>query len=234
MSIVTTALWRLLAVAFLVTAAGMPLPAQAAPAAGARAFASETGVASWYGEPFHGRKTANGETYDMLAMTAAHKTLPFGTLVLVTNLSNGSQVVVRINDRGPFIAGRIIDVSKAAAVMLGLDRSGTARVEIRPAPGGAEASAGAEASKGAKPGLKPVFPDSPTTRAAFSLQLGSYRDASNAKAQLERLSAMGLKAVIERSGSYHRVIVYVAADEKARVEASLRAAGCKDWLVRAL
>lgn len=91
----------------------------------------ERGIASWYGRKFHGRRTASGEPYDMYRMTAAHRTLPIPSYVRVTNLRNGKSVVVRINDRGPFHPGRIIDLSYAAAVKLGLDLSGTAPVEIR-------------------------------------------------------------------------------------------------------
>lgn len=89
------------------------------------------GTASWYGPGFHGNITANGERYNMQAMTAAHKTLPFDTRVLVTNLENGLQAVVRINDRGPFHQGRIIDLSKKAAQKLGLFRKGHARVHLK-------------------------------------------------------------------------------------------------------
>lgn len=90
----------------------------------------ERGVASWYGPRFHGKKTANGETYNMHAMTAAHKTLPFNTLVRVEDLETGKEVTVRINDRGPFIKGRIIDLSYASAKMLNLEGRGIARVKI--------------------------------------------------------------------------------------------------------
>ncbi len=90
----------------------------------------QSGVASWYGGNFHGRKTANGETYNMNALTAAHKTLPFGTKVRVTNTRNGGSVVVRINDRGPFIAGRVIDLSRAAASQIGVTSSGVAPVKL--------------------------------------------------------------------------------------------------------
>lgn len=88
------------------------------------------GIASWYGPNFHGKKTSNGETYNMNAMTAAHKTLPMNTMVRVTNLSSGAQTTVRINDRGPFVAGRIIDLSKAAATSIGMIGAGTARVKL--------------------------------------------------------------------------------------------------------
>lgn len=92
---------------------------------------AEKGVASWYGKKFHGRRTSNGEKYDMYAMTAAHKSLPLPTYVQVTNLSNGRSVVVRVNDRGPFHQNRIIDLSYAAAQKLDMVRSGTALVEVR-------------------------------------------------------------------------------------------------------
>ncbi|MBC7755900.1 MAG: septal ring lytic transglycosylase RlpA family protein [Bdellovibrio sp.] len=88
------------------------------------------GLASFYGGKFNGRRTASGEKFNHHALTAAHKTLPFGSKVQVTNLRNGKSVVVRINDRGPFVKGRIIDLSKAAAKQIGLSSSGTARVKL--------------------------------------------------------------------------------------------------------
>ena len=88
------------------------------------------GVASYYGRRFHGRPTANGERFDMNALTAAHKTLPFGSRVRVTNPRNGASVVVRVNDRGPFVRGRDIDVSRAAAEQLGIVGAGHGRVEL--------------------------------------------------------------------------------------------------------
>ncbi len=92
--------------------------------------AVEEGIASFYGEPFHGRPTASGETFNMNDMTAAHKTLPFGTVVDVFDLDTGNRVRVRINDRGPFVAGRILDLSQGAARALGTLTKGTARVRL--------------------------------------------------------------------------------------------------------
>ena len=89
------------------------------------------GRASWYGPGFHGRTTANGERFNQNAMTAAHRSLPFGTRVKVTNLNNGRSVIVRINDRGPFAKGRVIDLSKAAAGVIGMLNSGTAPVRLQ-------------------------------------------------------------------------------------------------------
>lgn len=103
----------------------------------------QVGEASWYGPDFHGKTTANGERYNMLLMTAAHRTLPFNTLVRVTNLDNGRTAVVRINDRGPFLKGRILDLSYTAARALGANLPGVIRVRIEvvgkasPPPAGA-------------------------------------------------------------------------------------------------
>lgn len=91
----------------------------------------ETGIASWYGPGFHKRATANGETYNENELTAAHKTLPMPSLVRVTNLDNGRSIVVRINDRGPFVAGRIIDMSRRGAQLLGFEQQGTAKVRVQ-------------------------------------------------------------------------------------------------------
>src|SRR5512145_2955948 len=99
------------------------------PGLAAEGFAAK-GIASWYGADFHGRRTANGETFDRFQFSAAHRSLPFGTLLLVTLESSGKRVVVRVNDRGPFIEGRIIDLSEAAAKAIGLDAQGLGRVAL--------------------------------------------------------------------------------------------------------
>ncbi|HEX5421818.1 MAG TPA: septal ring lytic transglycosylase RlpA family protein [Gammaproteobacteria bacterium] len=131
----------------------------------------ERGVASWYGPQFHKRMTSSGEPYDMYAMTAAHKTLPLPTWVEVTNLENGRRVVVKVNDRGPFVKHRLIDLSYAAAKELGIVRNGTARVEVR--------------ALGAPQILRT---DSGATTAA--VQTGSLAEAGNATpAEAERRSA---------------------------------------------
>lgn len=97
---------------------------------GERPRYTEVGLASWYGPAHDGRATASGERFDMEAMTGAHRTLPFGTVVRVTNLETGRSVQVRINDRGPYVSGRVIDLSSRAAAALGLKRAGVARVRI--------------------------------------------------------------------------------------------------------
>lgn len=113
------------------TAVGAAATVPAASTPTMLAQAAKSGRASWYGPGFHGKRTANGERFNQNAMTAAHRTLPFGTKVKVTNLHNGRSVVVRINDRGPFSRGRVIDLSKAAASVIGLFQSGTAPVRIQ-------------------------------------------------------------------------------------------------------
>ena len=106
----------------------------AAALAATDAAAHQIGVASWYGPRFHGRRTANGEIFNQHEMTAAHRRLPLGTVVKVTNLDNGKSVVVRINDRGPYIKGRILDLSRAAAAELDMVEDGTVRVSIETLP----------------------------------------------------------------------------------------------------
>ena len=108
------------------TTAHVPSPVKAA-----RIGETETGVASWYGIPYHGRRSANGEVYDMEKMTAAHRSLPFDTWVEVTNLANKKHVEVRITDRGPFVNGRIIDLSMAAAREIDMVQAGVVQVRIK-------------------------------------------------------------------------------------------------------
>ena len=135
------------------------------PPTAARPRSTETGVASWYGHPYHGRRAANGEIYDMEKMTAAHRTLPFGTWVRVTNLENNQTVDVRIIDRGPFARGRILDLSHAAAVSIAMIGPGTAKVKITVI---------------AKPAV--VATDKAETAAAlFAVQVGSFADRNNAE-----------------------------------------------------
>jgi rare lipoprotein A len=151
-----------------------------APAAPARAGAIETGVASWYGVPYHGRRAASGEIYDMAELTAAHRSLPFQTWVEVTNLSNGRSVGVRINDRGPFVRGRIIDLSQAAAREIGMLGPGTARVQLRviAPPAGARLASPPEAS---------------TPVAWYAVQAGAFADRNRA----DSLSAVMVQAFAE-------------------------------------
>jgi len=142
----------------------------------------KTGVASWYGKKFHGKATANGERYDMHAMSAAHKTLPMPTMVRVTNLDNGRSVVVRVNDRGPFVKSRIIDLSYAAARSLGYDQKGTARVRVQALDG--NTSSPRNVSVTPKPSLqvsnRAVRSPVATQDGSIYVQLGAFSARSNA------------------------------------------------------
>jgi rare lipoprotein A len=145
----------------------------------------ERGIASWYGEKFNGRGTSSGETYDICSFTAAHKTLPLPSFVRVTNLDNGRSLIVRVNDRGPFQKGRLIDLSYAAAVRLGVDRTGTARVEVR-AMDVSDAAAESVAAS-APPASAPVPDPSYSGSGRHLLQLGSFANKDNAKRLARRL-----------------------------------------------
>ena len=144
------------------------------PVADAKGF-RERGTASWYGSDFHGKRPANGEIYDMDGMTAAHQTLPSGTLVRVSNLENNREVEVRINDRGPFVQGRIIDLSREAAKRIGMMGAGTARVEI------------AAVGQAIKPGTGRVVPVD-FSSGNFTFQVGAFIDKNNAERLKARLA----------------------------------------------
>ncbi|MEM9292035.1 MAG: septal ring lytic transglycosylase RlpA family protein [Acidobacteriota bacterium] len=178
----------------------------------------ERGIASWYGPGFHGKRTANGEVYDMEAMTAAHKTLPFDTWVEVVNLDNGLSTRLRINDRGPFIRGRVIDLSKAGARVLGVIGPGIANVElylVAPYPsasdGGSNPSGGS-ADSGSNPG----------PRGAYTVQLGAFRDRDRADA-LRRQLIRRFPATVVESGQDGLYRVRIGAyPYRADAEALLR------------
>ncbi len=193
-----------------------PLLALCLTAAAAFPAAAEAqeGVASWYGPGFHGKRTANGEVYDKEGLTAAHKSLPFGTYLRVISLDTGASVVVRVNDRGPFVAGRVLDLSEAAARMLGMIQSGTARVSFEALPADeALAWKGANADgsipKGAGVAAAPTASAAAADEAAptVRIQVASYSKESNARATVERLGLSGIEARIERSGRYYRVVI---------------------------
>ncbi len=145
----------------------------------ARGF-SQRGKASWYGRDFHGKKTANGETYNMYAMTAAHKTLPFGTYVSVRNLTNSRKIKVRINDRGPFARGRIIDLSYTAAKKLEIVGPGTGNVEIV----ALEAIVRSKAPEGADQS----YVSANYYQGNFTVQIAAFSEWKNAQRLKQKLS----------------------------------------------
>ena len=144
----------------------------------------EKGIASWYGEQFHGRRTSSGETYDMYAMTAAHKALPLPTFVQVTNLKNAKKVILRVNDRGPFHGNRIIDLSYTAAVKLDILAAGTGLVEVRALTTNGDV---------ARPAAAPVSNAAAGTAGAgaFFIQVGAFSSRANAEALRDKLGAPG-------------------------------------------
>jgi rare lipoprotein A len=179
---------------------------------------AETGLASWYGQDFHGRRTSSGEIYDMRQLTAAHRELPLGTWVMVTNLDNGRSVEVRVNDRGPFVRDRILDVSYAAARLLGMIGPGVIPVRVvvtRLASGDDSASAGSVRytvqvgsfpsegnARSLERGLAGSFPEVEVVRRViggdtyFRVRVGNFAHRSDALALAERLAARGLSVLI--------------------------------------
>jgi len=155
----------------------------------------QTGVASWYGKDFHGKKTSNGEVYDMHAMTAAHKTLPLGVFVKVQNRENGRETIVRVNDRGPFVKGRILDLSYAAAKTLGVDTVGTALVRIE--------ALGYRGDKGAY--QVPATYDS----GEYTVQVGSFKESANAHRLSEEMRKLwgysDVRVTNVNGETFHRV-----------------------------
>jgi len=173
----------------LLAAAGACRSAPAGRPGPVRPGYTERGVASWYGGHFHGRRTASGEVYDMHGYTAAHRTLPFETLVEVRNLISGRSVVVRITDRGPFVRGRMLDLSYAAARELGLVGPGTARVELKVVP--------------RWPGEPPRPASYAETR--FTVQVGAFRDPRRAAALQRELTRRFPDAAVRSDAGWHRV-----------------------------
>lgn len=157
----------------------------------------QTGTASWYGEDFHGKTTSNKEVYNMYDLTAAHRTLPFDTYVIVTNLNNGKSVTVRINDRGPFVEGRIIDLSYAAANIIDAVESGVVPVKL-------------EIIEGKSP---------PQGTQKFSVQLGSFVSKKNAQAlknkMKEKYKEVYVTAFKTSNQTYHRVRIRALNLEEA-------------------
>lgn len=200
------------------------------------AAAFEVGTASWYGGKFQGRKTANGEIFDTNKFTAAHRTLPFHTKVKVTNLENGKTTTVRINDRGPFVRGRIIDLSRAAAKELDMIHSGTAKVRIE-IIGAADSIPLPEPEIPEKPPERPSGPaagaDSGTAD-SYKIQLGSFSIEENAKRMKEYLQNRGLTAAFEYGpgGIIRVVIAGVVEDVLPKLLARLRQIGVTEYLLR--
>jgi rare lipoprotein A len=199
------------------------------------------GNASWYGGKFQGRRTANGEIFDTNKFTAAHKTMPFGTLVKVTSLKTERSVIVRINDRGPFVEDRIIDLSKAAADAIGLSGTGVSRVRIE-AIGrvGGEISMPAAQPRPRQPApvsvepaqSNPVPARSENSSVGVDVQVGAFGRSVNAESLKSSLEAIGLKPVIEQAPGITRVLLRnVSTESLLELRASLKKAGVASILV---
>ncbi len=224
-----------------------PVPPAGAPSPGSR----ERGLASWYGHPYHGRRTACGEVYDMYAMTAAHRTLPFGTRVRVTRRDDGRHVDVRINDRGPFVRHRIIDLSYAAACRIGLDRDGVAPVEVEVLPAGSpskpeaapvpvpapDTAPAADAVPAPAPAADAVpdtdaAPAPDTTPAPASgcwwVQVGAFGDVDNARRARARLAAAG-ETVVVLEGPHGLARVRLGPFESEREATAARRRVLAEW-----
>ncbi len=161
------------------------------------------GMASWYGEDFHGKPTASGTIYDMHGLTAAHRELPLGTVVDVTHLDNGRHVRVLVNDRGPFVRGRILDLSYGAARKLDMVGEGVARVEIRIVSVGGGTSG-------------------PIRTRRYTVQAGAFRDRVNAVATLRRIEGDYPQAELQSAGGWHRLRVGVFGNRRDAEEVRRR------------
>lgn len=190
----------------------------------------ETGIASWYGKDFHGRLTSNGETYNMYQISAAHKLLPMHTMLLVQNLDNGREIVVRVNDRGPFVRGRIIDLSYGAARELAVVDAGTARVRI---------TALGELKKSSSTGKQGFAKIADLRTGEYFVQIGAFTQKYNGIKLQERFLSAGhhtvMKKGLVRGQVFYRVQVFVGRTLNAarKSEQALIAKGYKGAFVLA-
>ena len=188
----------------------------------------ERGIASWYGRKYNGQRTSTGEVYDMFAMTAAHPTLPLPSYARVTDVASGRSVVVRVNDRGPFLRGRVIDLSYAAAYKLGIAQRGSGVVDVDAIlPGDTahplEAAAPKPLAPVSAPASPPVTAPVTATAGGYAVQLGAFANFSNAETFLARvqnqLAQVAVEPRIRQGGGLYRVYVgpYPGRDEAHRV-----------------
>ncbi len=174
----------------------------------------EAGVSSWYGKDFHGRKTANGETYDMYGISAAHRTLPLGTYIRVTNLENYKSIKVKVNDRGPFVKNRVLDLSYGAAGELGFVAQGTAKIRLET--------------------LEEIRDSAPY----YTVQVGAFIEEENARMLRQRLSkkydAVYIIPFESNVGKFYRVRVgsYTTEEKAERIANGIRLEGLEPIVVR--
>ncbi len=207
----------------------------------------KTGVtASYYAEDFHGKKTSNGERFNMNALTCAHKSLPFNTILKVTNLANGKSVEVRVNDRGPFVLNREIDLSKAAAVKLGMIGSGTTKVKLEIVKEGPNTKLSKQTAASATKIMKKLYGDAAVSGNSatstkklepgtyWDIQLGAFKSKENAKAFASKLSKAGFKdIVLQTTGEITRVAIKkVPASKVTDTQKKLAAAGFNEQTLK--
>ena len=201
----------------------------------------ERGLASWYGRKFHNQRTSTGEIYDMYAMTAAHPTLPLPSYARVTSLANGKSVVVRVNDRGPFHPGRVIDLSYAAAYRLGIAQRGSGEVEVESVlPGDAPATAAAAPLPPLAVSEAGAVLPMPVGEEAggYVVQLGAFANNVNAQAFVayvaNQIGTLGVEAKVHEAGGLFRVVVgpYPTREDAKRTGERLRDAFGLDNMVR--
>ncbi len=181
---------------------------------------TQKGRASWYGKKFHGRKTANGEIYNMYAMTAAHKTLPLGTWILVKNLENGKSIKVRVNDRGPFVGDRILDLSYKAAIAIDMTANGTANVKIK-------------AIAHQSPVKKKVY-CKPVSGSFFSVQAGSFSSKVNAESFMKKLDKTYKNVHMAYENNTYKVRVgrFKNREDGQETKSALKSAGYVAFMVQ--
>lgn len=210
-------------------------------------------VVSYYGDKFHGKPTSSGETYNMNDLTCACKTLPFGTILKVTNLSNKKSVQVRVNDRGPFVTGRELDLSKAAAVKIDMISSGTTHVKIEIVKMGEDTALSRQTAEAAKKMMekKEIKPSKttetktehkteatkPTVAAGtqlYDIQVAAFKDKDNAETFARKLVRKGFKnVVLRRSGETYRVVIKdISQKNLSDVEIKLNDEGYYDFVVK--
>ena len=212
-------------------------------------FASlyKTGVtASYYAEDFHGKKTSNGERFNMNALTCAHKSLPFNTILKVTNLANGKSCEVRVNDRGPFVLNREIDLSKAAAVKLGMIGSGTTKVKLEIVKEGANTKLSQQTAASATKIMKKLYGNAAVSGNSatstkklepgtyWDIQLGAFKSKENAKKFASKVSKAGFKdIVLQTTGEITRVAIKkVPASKVTDTQNKLAAAGFNEQTLK--
>lgn len=174
------------------------------------------GRASWYGPNFHGKPTANGENYDMNGLTAAHRTLPFNTMVRVDNLDNGRTVIVRINDRGPYVDNRIIDLSRKAAADLGMISAGTASVRLSLI----------------EEGDRPVTEENSSSRETFTIQIASFQNRKEAEVKAASVTGARVEEVRINNNALYRVYygIYYSTEEAKTAESELKSNGINGFV----